>query len=250
MSFGPKKIVLTDVLINSLGALIAGFIGSLILLTIVFVSSKIISIPNTFSSARLDESLRSPMFPFVLSFITFFTTMVSFFIATKVLHMTDPTRYKKSRIAYGQIGIFWILTYLCITPIYIFMGVINYDNIMLIFIIHCLILSFWTSLILEILNNYRYILVGYYWNFFALFVTSMMTVVLFISMPSGSAKLFSLLLMLPLILLGNTLFKGLFELLYYHYHNFSNTDPLGDIFYQIEHEEQEALREEALKNSI
>lgn len=60
----------------------------------------------------------------------------------------------------------------------------------------------------------------------------------------------SLVLLLPLINLLITGLKSLFEFIYYHYTIYTNTDGLGDIFYQIEMEEKEALREEELKNSI
>jgi len=220
------------------------------MLIIVFATSSFISIPAVFDTARLDGWSDNPMFPFILSFITFFTTMVSFFISAVVLHMTDPTRYKKSSVAYGQIGLFWIITYLCITPIYIYIGLINYDFIMVIFIIHCLVLALWTSLILEILNNYRYVLVWVYGSFIGLFITSIVATIIFTSIESGRAKLISLLIILPLVSMSMTLWKGLFELAYYHFHRVTNLDSIGDIFYMIEQEEKELLKEEEHKNSL
>ena len=51
---------------------------------------------------------------------------------------------------------FSFLTYICITPVYIYIGMQNYEHIMTIFLFHITILTFGTSIILEILNNYRY----------------------------------------------------------------------------------------------
>lgn len=76
---------------------------------------------------------------------------------------------------------------------------LSYDNIMIIFIIHCLTLSFGSSLILEILNNYRYILTGFYGSFIGLFFTSILVVTIFTAFDSGYAKLISLLIILPVI---------------------------------------------------
>jgi len=250
MAFWPRKIILADIGLNSLWSLIAGFIGSIIILIIVFATSSIVSIPETFDNARLDGGSDNAMFPFILSFITFFTTMVSFFISTVILHMTDPTRYKKSTVAHWQIGLFGIITYLCITPIYIYIGLINYDFIMVIFIIHCLILALGNSLILEILNNYRYVLVWVYGSFIGLFFTSIFATVIFTSIESGRAKLLSMLIILPLVSMSMTLFKGLFEYAYYHFHRVTNLDSIGDIFYMIEQEEKEKLKEEELKNTL
>ncbi len=249
MAFGPRKISFQDVGMNTFWALIAGFVGSLLILLIVFMTSSIIDIPGTFSQASLGNN-RNPMFPFVLSFITFFATMITIFLCAKLLHMIDAERYKKSSVISLQLAFFGILTYICITPVYIYTGMINYDNIMLVFIIHCLILSFGSSLLLEILNNYRSILLSFYGSFIALFFTTLIGLLLFTSLESGYAKLISLLLLLPLIQSSLIFFKGICEMLYYQYYSFTNMDQLGDIFSQIERKEAEELREEIQKNTL
>ena len=190
------------------------------------------------------------MFPFILSFITFVATTVTLMLSAALLHMTDPERYTWSRVGYAQLWFFGILTYICITPIYISMWMMSYDNIMIVFIIHCIILTFGSTLLLELLNNYRYILTGFYWCFIGLFFTSIFVVSIFTSMGSWYARLISLLIMLPLINTSLVFFKWLFELVYYRYHKLTNLDQLGDIFYQIEQEEKEALREEEQKNIL
>ncbi len=250
MSFGPKEIHIKDIALNALGAMIAWFIWSILILIIVFATSSIVSIPGTFNQARLDGWSSNPMFPFILSFITFIATTVSLFLSAILLHMTDGERYKKNRVIYGQLAFFGVLTYLLITPIYIYTGLLNYDNIMIVFILHSIILTFWSSLLLEILNNYRYVLTGFYGSFIALFFTSIFVIMLFSSMESGYAKLLSLLIMLPLINFCLSFFKWIFELAYYHYYKITNLDGLWDIFYQIQQEEEEELREEEMKNTL
>ncbi|MDR1944887.1 MAG: hypothetical protein LBQ59_02080 [Candidatus Peribacteria bacterium] len=59
-----------------------------------------------------------------------------------------------------------------------------------------------------------------------------------------------LMVLLPLSNLIIIFLKQIFELVYYFYYKFSSLDPLGDIFYQIEVEEERKLREEEEKNSI
>ena len=249
MSFWPKSLSIQDVALNSLWALIAGFVGSIIMLIIVFGISSMLPIVQSFEQAQLGWE-KNPIFPFILSFITFISTMLTLMISAVLQHMMDPDRYTGSRISYAQLAFFGILTYICITPIYISMWMLSYDNIMIIFIIHCLTLSFGSSLILEILNNYRYILTGFYGSFIGLFFTSILVVTIFTAFDSGYAKLISLLIILPVINTSLVFFRWLFELLYYKYHTLTNLDPLWDIFYQIEQEEKEALREEEQKNTL
>ena len=250
MSFWPRKIIIQDVALNSLWVCIAGFIWSILILIIVFATSSMLSVPETFNQARLDGWSSNPMFPFILSFITFIATMVSLLLSAALLHMTDWERYKKNIVIYGQLGFFGILTYICITPVYIYTWLLSYDNIMIVFIFHCIVLAFWSSLLLEILNNYRYILTGFYGSFIGLFFTSIIVISFFSSMESWYAKLLSLLIILPLINTSLIFFKWIFELAYYHYNKVTNLDGLGDIFYQIEQEEKEILREEEAKNNL
>lgn len=249
MSFWPRKITILDILMNTLGALIAWFIGSIIIIFIVFMVSTIVDVPGTFAQSSLWVN-NNPTFPFILSFITFIATMIMVMISVSLLSLTDGERYKKSAIIYSQVAVYGIITYICITPVYIYTGLLTYDNIMIVFIIHSLALTFGISLLLEILSNYRYILTWFYGSFIALFFTTLLVVILFSVMETGYAKLLSLLIILPLINTSLTFFKWVFELLYYKYYMFSNMDQLWDIFYQIEKREEEALREEEQKNTL
>ena len=249
MSFWPKKISLSDIGLNSLWWMISWFIGSIIILIIVFATSSFISIPGQFEQSQLSWATNW-IFPFVLSLITFIATLITLIITSIFLNMTSPERYKKNTATYAQLGFFGILTYILITPVYIYTGLMSFDNIMIIFMIHCTTLAFWSSLILELLNNYRYILTWFYWSFIGLFFTTIFTILLFWAFESGYAKLLSMLIMLPLINTSLIFFKGLFEFLYYHYNRITNLDGLWDIFYQIEQEEKQLLREEESKNNL
>ena len=247
--FGPRKILLQDIGIHTLWALIAGFIGSLLTLLIIFITSSFLDIPQTFYQENLGSE-RNPLFPFALSFITFIGTLSSIFLLSRLFSMTDPERYKRSSIVSWQLAFFGIITYICITPIYMYTWMIHYENIMLVFIIHCLILAFGSSLLLEILNNHSSILISFYACFLWVFFTTILWIVFFNTFESGYAKLISLLFLLPLILTSVTFLKWIFEFLYYQYYTWSNHDPLGDIFYQIERREQEEILEQTQKNTL
>lgn len=250
MSFWPKEITLQDIGLNSLWAFISGLVWSIIIMIIVFGTSSLVDIPGTFDNARKVGSSTNGMFPFILSFITFIATTSSIMLTCFILNLTNPERYKKNAIVYWQIAFFGILTYAFITPVYIYTGLLAYENILFIFMFHCIILAFGTSIILEVLNNYRYILTGIYGSFVGLFLTSMITLTIFNSFTSGQAKLISLLVLFPIINASIVFFKQLFEFAYFKYHKMTNLDQLWDIFYQIEEEEKRALKEEEEKNSL
>jgi hypothetical protein len=247
--FGPRDISLQDIGINSLWALIAGIIGSVVVLLIMFLFWNIFNIAGNFSNEQLGGASNT-MYPFTLSLVAFIGTSITVFGTYIFSTITQSERYKRSTIIFGQMAFFSILTYLFLTPIYIYTGVISYTNIMFVFLGHILFLTFWTSILLEILNNYRHILTGIYWSFIGLFMSIIITFLIFFSLPTGYAKLLSLLFFLPLVSVSMTFCKHIFEYLYFKYNRATNLDPLWDIFYQLEMEEKETQREELQKESI
>jgi len=249
MWFWPKKILFQEILLNSLWSLIAWVIWSIIILLITFWLWNSVDIPWTFDNSKLWLNTSS-IFPLILSIITLIWTTISIYFTYKLLTITWEGKYKKNIIVSWQILFFAFITYLFITPIYIYLGLIDYDYIMYIFLAHVMIVTFWTHIILEILNNYRHILIWIYWSFIWLFISLIITAYIFTSFESGTAKLFSLVLLLPIINFTITFFKQIFEMLYYKYFIYTNQDQLWDIFYQIEMEEKELLKIEEEKNSI
>ena len=113
-----------------------------------------------------------------------------------------------------------------------------------------MIVIFWTSIIIELLNNYRNTLIWLYWSFIWLFISIILAAIIFTSFPSWVAKLISLLVILPIINFSTTFFKQIFELMYFYYYKYTNQDQLWDIFYQIQIEERENLREDEEKNIL
>ncbi len=241
--------MLTDIWIHTLWALIAGFIWSIVIVLIVFITSSIINIPGTFEQARLGWDTNA-LFPFILSFITFIASSLSHFLGIKILSLTNPEKYSTNIASYGQFAFFWILCYICMTPVYVYMWLQNYELIMMVFIIHVLTLSFGISLLLEICNSYQHVLVGIYGSFVGLFFAGVITIGIFSSFESWYAKLLSLLIMLPLIQSCLTLVKWCFEWWYYQYYLFTNTDGLWDILYRIEQEAKQQEKEEEMKNNL
>lgn len=249
MDFWLNKTNLQSILVNSLWSLISWIAWSIVILIISFFISDYVSIPATLEEARIWLKTSS-IFPLVLSIITLTWSTITMFLTYYILNLTDWEKYKKNVIILWQITFFAFITYLFITPIYIITWIQNYDNIMIIYLFHIIILIFWTHIILEILNNYRHVLIWIYWSFVWLFLSTIITILIFWSFTSWFAKLISLLVLLPIINFSIIFFKQVFELLYFYYNKYTNQDPIWDIFYQIEMEENELLKLEEEKNSI
>lgn len=244
MWFWPKEIKFSDIFVNSFWSLLAWFIWSMIIVIITFLSSSLIQIPNDFWSFGSWIKVNT-IFPIMMSLITFVWTSVSVFLTYLLLTLTNPEKYKRNSTILWQISLFWILLYIFITPIYIYVWVFSDSAyILMVFLIHVILLNFWTSILLEVLNNYRYVLLWIYWSFFWLFFSLLFTsFVLSIFSSTWTAQLFLLLSLLPLTNFIITFLKQTFELVYYNYNKYTNMDQLWDIFYQIEVEEKEKLRQ-------
>lgn len=249
MQFWPEKLNFPDIIINSLWSLIAWIVWSTIILIITFILWNSIDIPWGFKASEAGLGTSS-IFPLVLSIITLIWTTITMYLTYKLLTLTSETRYKKNIVISWQIAFFAFITFLFFTPVYIYYGIIKYEYIMYIFLVHTLLVTFWTSILIETMNNYRRVLIWIYGSFVWLFVSMILTVLIFTAFSTWAAKLISLVLLLPLINFCITFLKQLFELVYFYYYKYTNMDQLWDIFYQIEMEENEQLKEEEEKNAI
>ncbi len=248
--FWPKQTKIVDILMTSAWAFIAWVIGSVLLLLIVFLVGGIINVPSQFQTVSMTMGGNSPLFPFALSFITF---IVSVIVSTATYHfltLIDSEKYKKTILHFGQISFFAIVIYIILIPVYVVVGMNNYNAILYVFILHILLLSFWEILILELLNNYRYILLGVYASFFWLWMSAIIVVFIFSLFPDWYAKLLSLLLILPMSNACLIFFKWLFEFLYYKYFLITGKDQLWDIFDQIKQEEMDEYNQAANESNL
>jgi len=249
MSLGPQKITFPEVWINVLGSLIAWMAGWITILVIMFIFGDIINVDSNLINRWLGQA-GSPLFPILLSIVTLIGTSLSVFLTTKILAATSAGKYKNNSVTYGQIWFFIVFLYLLITPIYIWTGLMDYTNIMIVFLVHVLLLKFWMSVILDIMNNYRYSMIGLYGSFLGLIISAVITIWVFSSFSLGHAKLIMLVLLLPIINVTMMACKQLFAMAYYSYYTYSGIDSLWDVFDRITLEEDELQREEEQKNMI
>lgn len=235
--FWPRKTKIIDILMLTAGGFISWVVWSVVLLSIVFVFSGFVDIPDNFKNASLWFWWSSSLFPFILSIMTFFVSVIVSIITYLFLNIIDNEKYKKTIIHFWQISLFAIIIYILFAPIYIIVGNTHSESILYVFIAHILLLTFGELLILELLNNYRYILLWVYASFFWLGISALLVLGIFSLFSDWYAKLLSILLIIPLINAFILFFKWIFELAYYQYFMISGSDPLGDIFHQIKQED-------------
>lgn len=241
--FWPRETTLWDIWLHSVGWWVAGVVGSVFLLIVVFGFSGLFPIQHNFNSVIGMWQNTSALFPLFLSFMSFLAGLIVLLLQYKFSTMIDIERYKSTVLHYGNICFLSLILYIFIAPIYIWSGMIDYNNILTVFLIHMILLSFGSHLLTEILNNYRYVLVWFYASFASMLLSGIIVFSIFFYFETGFAKLLSLLFILPLTTFLSQLFTGFFQYVYYKYYKFTWNDQMWDIFYQIEQEEKEKLNQ-------
>lgn len=173
--------------------------------------------------------------------MAFFAILLTASITLGLQRFLFPDKYRQGSTAFAQIAIFSIFAFVLVAPLYIYVGSIRPDFLILVFTVHILLNLLATSLLVEILSNYRYILLSIYGSFIGFFLATFLSVIFFLSYSPSQTALYSLIGVIMVVNLVITLCRTLFELAYYRIYRATGTDHLGDIFSKIELEEKEAV---------
>lgn len=226
---GPFKVDAIYVWLTSLGSIISGFIGGIIIfMAIFFLLQKTWEV--------------TWVYPFLFSLVGLFSISIVSYLNLFLNKLIHPEKYQRWSVAFTQMTIFLVMFYIFITPLYMFVWWETASNLIYVFIIHITISIFGTSLIGEILSSYRYILIWIYGSFIGLFFAIFMATAILIKWwENYSSSLYSLIWAIIIINFFISAFRSVFEFVYYKIFQLTWTDMLGDIFYQIELEEKEEV---------
>lgn len=224
---GPPNVDIISVGLASLGSMIAGLVGGLFILV--------------FTYFFLGSIQTSYIFPYVLPMVALFAILITSALTLSLNRMLFPEKYRLGSTALAQISIFSIFVFILVTPLYIYVGASKPDLLIFVFTIHILLNFLGASLLVEILSNYRYILLSIYGSFIGFLIATFLSVYFFLNYSPSKTALYSLVGVIILVNLVITLFRSLFEFAYYRYYTTTGNDHLGDIFSKIELEEKELV---------
>lgn len=242
--YWPKKVELREAGISALSAFISGIVGSAIIFVWVFFFWAVSELPISITWKTDSEEVTtiSAMIPIMVSLMAWVALMFTIYMNYLFLANTCPDRYKKTWIHLAQIAILMILMYIILTPLYLLIWGQGPEHILWMYIAHIFVALFWTTILLEVLNNYRYVLVAIYSAIISIVITAWITVWLFTAIWGWTIKVLLLVLFLPICNAMMFFIKDLLLIAYYNYFNATWLDPIWDIFHQIEQDEQEDLR--------
>lgn len=156
--FGPPKVSFATFLLKLLAGIAGGISGSLILLLIFFLSSSFLTPLTTYQDGT-ENIVISPIFTFILMMMIFLSSTIGNILSTWLMALTERGRYTRVSSAIYQVFIISLIIFILMVPVYFITGS---DYIAYAVALHVIISAQVSALILEIVSNYKYSLVGVY----------------------------------------------------------------------------------------
>jgi len=203
------KMTFLALITRSVAAFAGGIAGTLVLLIIYILTASIVS-PVLLPDSEVTEV--SPLFVFVLMAMVFASTLVANLVSPLLISFTQKDKYKRITTTLFQVFILNTVIFLIIVPIYFFSSGISYEYMSYAAGLQIAFSVLASALILEIISNYKYALLGVYSVIIAI-VTGLAISILFYQLTSNATIL--LFMALPLLWGGVGFTYGIFIMLYH-----------------------------------
>ena len=205
---GPRSISPLAILFRALAGLGGGVIGTGLIVVILFLGSGVLT-----SALGVDGGTEiHPLFVFVFMAMMFIGSCAANVLGTLLIALTDKDHYKNTSTSIYQVFIANVVILIAMAPIYMIVSGLNVALLPAVAALQVVVSAFASSLILEIIANYRYALLGVYSTAFAVLVS---TGVFFLFYSVSSEQPINLLFIaLPVMWLSIGIFSGLFSFFY------------------------------------
>jgi hypothetical protein len=202
-----KSISFGTFILKLLAGLFGGALGSVILIFIFVIASSVLT-PLTDPNVATDYI--SPVFIFLLTVMVFISSTVGNILATFFLSLTEKDKYTKISSTIYQIFIASLLVFIFMIPVY-FISSSNMQMAIFTVALHLIISAQVSALILEIISNHKYSLVGVYSVTFSIILSAAAMFGLYNLVDTPSILLFAA---LPIVWFSYAFVYGVFTMLY------------------------------------
>ncbi len=199
--FGPRKVSLLMLGLRTIAGLGGGVVGTTVLLVAVFLGASVLS------SITSTEGAMNPLVIFVFMAVTFLSSCLANVGSTLLIGLTDRAKYKTIFSTIYQVFAVNLVTLILMAPVYIIVSGLSIEMMAYVAALQILITIVASNLILEILSDSKYALLGVYSTIFGLVAASAVNFALFqLAGQNGTILLFAA---LPVIWLMLGLMNGL-----------------------------------------
>jgi MFS family permease len=204
---GPARLGFPMLLLKTLAGLAGGGIGSLILLVIAVLAATIIA-PLTDPTIAADGV--SPVFVFVVSIMGFLASTIGNILSVLFLSLTEREKYTKTSTTIYHIFIISIVMFILMVPVYFIAASINVNLAVFAIALHVILSAMASSLIMEMVSNTKYSLIGLYGTIFSI----VMSAAILFGMYSGTSTAVVLFLALPIVWGSMAFIYSVFSMIY------------------------------------
>ena len=234
--FGPRKVSLLVLGFRALAGIAGGIVGTMVLLFSVFLGASF------FSTEQGVETSLNPLVIFVFMAVTFLSSCLANCVSTFLVGLTDRSKYKNLFSSMYQIFAVNLAIMILMAPIYIIVSGLDMATMAYVAAIQILLSVIASAMILEILSDAKYALLGVYNVVLGLIFASALNFALY--QLVGQNPTILLFAALPVIWMMLGLFNGLVGMGYRFVYDSYGIDFLSKyVKYGRDEEEPEAEEE-------
>ncbi len=211
--YGPRPLSLFTLFAKTFLGFAGGIIGSLVLLLIFLVASSILQ--PVLNPASTSTETINPIFIVILMAMIFATTLITSIITPWLLSYTEKLRYPRLNTAIYQIFIINLIIFAFTAPIYLTTSTTSIEFTAYAAGLQVILVSTASALILEILNDQKYPLLGVYTSIIGILIATAVNLFIFKLFKSPTVLLFA---SLPIIWGSIGFFQASLAMVYHWYY--------------------------------
>lgn len=212
-AYGPRHVSLFTMFAKAFLGLCGGVFGSLILLLIFLASSSVLQ--PVLSPADTTGEQINPIFIVILMAMIFVTSLLSSMLTPFLLSLTERLRYPRIMTSIYQIFIMNLVIFIFVAPIYLTTSTTSIEFTAYAAGLQIILVSTAAALIMEIVNDDRYALLGVYTAIIGILVSTATNLFIFQILKSPTVLLFTA---LPITWGSIGFFQGVLSMIYYWYY--------------------------------
>lgn len=245
--YGPRQVSLFTLFAKTFLGLCGGVFGSLLLLIIFLASSSILGPVLNPAEATTDQV--NPIFIVILMAMIFITSLISSMLTPWLLSYTEKLRYPRMTTAIYQIFILNLIIFAFTAPIYLSTSTTSLEFTAYAAGLQVLMVCLSSALIMEILNDEKYPLLGVYTSVVGVLIATAVNLFLFQLFKNATVLLFAA---LPVTWASIGFFQATLAMIYYWYYmNWGNdflasATSYGNEYAEVAEEEKEEEIEKEL----
>jgi hypothetical protein len=210
-SYGPRKLSFLTLVLKTFAGFAGGAAGALVMMLIFLGTSSILQ-PILGATADAAAGEASPLFIVVLMAMIFATSLVSSMASVLLLSYTERDRYTRIATAMSQVFIINVVIFAFVLPIYLTASTARLELTAFAAFTQVLLSATASSMILELIHDYRYSLVAVYTTILGILVSTGVNFFLYYAAGSATIMLFAA---LPIIWATIGFAQSAFGMIYY-----------------------------------